>query len=63
VRVETAAHELLPRLAPDAWLADPGRPAADAFLAEARRRSWEVTSSAHGVVAIHRLSMNERRAP
>lgn len=54
---------LLPRLAPDAWLADPGRPAADAFLAEARRRSWEVTSSAHGVVAIHRLSMNERRAP
>lgn len=29
---------LLPRLAPEAWLADPGRPAADAFLTEADRR-------------------------
>ena len=32
---------LLPRLAPEAWLADPGRPAADAFLEEAARR-WAV---------------------
>jgi predicted nicotinamide N-methyase len=29
---------LLPRLAPRAWLADPGRPAADPFLEQARER-------------------------
>ena len=31
---------LLPQLGPEVWLADPGRPAADAFLEEARRRRW-----------------------
>jgi predicted nicotinamide N-methyase len=45
---------LLPRLAPRVLLADPGRPAADAFLAEARRR-WPVETQAAGVVNIHRL--------
>jgi predicted nicotinamide N-methyase len=45
---------LLPRLAPRVLLADPGRPAADAFLAEARRR-WPVETQATGVVNIHRL--------
>lgn len=45
---------LLPRLAPRVLLADPGRPAADAFLAEARRH-WPVETQARGVVNIHTL--------
>jgi predicted nicotinamide N-methyase len=45
---------LLPRLAPRVLLADPGRPAADAFLAEARRR-WPVETKVRGVVNIHTL--------
>jgi len=53
---------LLPRLAPVAWLADPGRPAAEAFMGEARRRGWRVETRERGVVAIHRLgiSLNDR---
>jgi predicted nicotinamide N-methyase len=47
---------LLPRLAPAAWLADPGRPAADAFLAEAGRR-WTVETRVRGVVRLHRLEL------
>jgi predicted nicotinamide N-methyase len=43
---------LLPRLAPRALLADPGRPAAEAFLAEARRRR-PVTTRVSGIVSIH----------
>ena len=46
--------DLLPRLAPRALLADPGRPAADAFLEQARRR-WTVETRVRGVVEIHRL--------
>ncbi len=38
---------LLPRLAPRVLLADPGRPAADAFLTEARRH-WTVETQARG---------------
>jgi predicted nicotinamide N-methyase len=45
---------LLPRLAPEAWLADPGRPAAAAFLEQAERR-WRVETRVSGVVRIHRL--------
>jgi predicted nicotinamide N-methyase len=45
---------LLPRLAPVAWLADPGRPAAGAFLEQASRR-WQVETRVRGVVRIHRL--------
>ena len=45
---------LLPRLAPEAWLADPGRPAAGAFLEQASRR-WPVETRVRGVVRIHRL--------
>ena len=45
---------LLPPLAPRILLADPGRPAADAFLAEARHR-WPVETQARGVVNIHTL--------
>lgn len=47
---------LLPRLAPAAWVADPGRPAADAFLEQARRR-WRVETATRGVVSIHRLGL------
>jgi predicted nicotinamide N-methyase len=45
---------LLPRLAPEAWLADPGRPAAGAFLEQASRR-WSVETRERDVVRIHRL--------
>lgn len=49
-----ALLDLLPRLAPEAWLADPGRPAAGAFLAQASLR-WPVETRVRGVVRIHRL--------
>ena len=45
---------LLPRLAPEVWLADPGRPAAAAFLEGARRHS-RIQTVRRGVVRIHRL--------
>ena len=45
---------LLPRLAPEAWLADPGRPAAGAFLEQASRR-WAVETRVRGIVRIHRM--------
>jgi predicted nicotinamide N-methyase len=47
---------LLPRLAPEAWLADPGRPAAGPFLEQARRR-WSVETRARGVVRVHLLQL------
>jgi predicted nicotinamide N-methyase len=47
---------LLPRLAPEAWLADPGRPAADAFIEQAGSR-WRVETRVRGVVRIHRLQL------
>ena len=46
--------DLLPRLAPEAWLADPGRSAAGAFLEQARRR-WPVETRLRGLVRIHRV--------
>jgi predicted nicotinamide N-methyase len=46
---------LLPRLAPRTLLADPGRPAAEAFLEEARRR-WAVETRVRGVVKIHAIA-------
>ena len=49
-----ALLDLLPRLAPEAWLADPGRPAAGAFLEQASLR-WHVETRLRGVVRIHRL--------
>jgi predicted nicotinamide N-methyase len=48
---------LLPRLAPEAWLADPGRPAAGAFLEQAGRR-WRVETRVRDVVRIHRLRLD-----
>jgi predicted nicotinamide N-methyase len=46
---------LLPRLAGEAWIADPGRPAAEAFLEGAAGRGWRVDTEQRGVVRIHRL--------
>jgi predicted nicotinamide N-methyase len=45
---------LLPRLAPEVWLADPGRPAARELLQQASRQ-WSVETRIRGVVRIHRL--------
>jgi predicted nicotinamide N-methyase len=47
---------LLPRLAPEAWFADPGRPAAGAFFEEAVRR-WPVETRTRGVVTIYRMDV------
>jgi predicted nicotinamide N-methyase len=51
-----ALLSLLPRLAPEAWLADPGRPAAGAFAEQARRR-WAVETRVRGVVTLLRLRL------
>jgi predicted nicotinamide N-methyase len=49
--------ELLPWLAPEVRLADPGRPAAGAFI-EAAQRRWTVESTrADDVVEIHMLRL------
>jgi predicted nicotinamide N-methyase len=53
---------LLPRLAPEAWLADPGRPAGDAFLEQAARR-WAIETRVRGVVGIHRMVLGPHRPP
>jgi predicted nicotinamide N-methyase len=58
----TSVHpllRLLPCLAPSAWIADPGRPAAEAFLARARE-GWSVETSVDGVVRIHHLTAFRR---
>jgi predicted nicotinamide N-methyase len=47
---------LLPRLAPAALVADPGRPAAEPFLEQAARR-WSIETRTRGVVRIHRLEL------
>ncbi len=47
---------LLPRLAPEAWVADPGRPAAAAFL-ERAEPAWAIDTRARGVVSIHRMKL------
>jgi predicted nicotinamide N-methyase len=48
---------LLPRLAPEALVADPGRPAAGAFVEQASSR-WPVETRVRGVVQIHRLQLS-----
>jgi predicted nicotinamide N-methyase len=52
---------LLSRLAPEAWLADPGRSAAGEFVEQAVRR-WPVETRVHGVVRVHRLQLASARA-
>jgi predicted nicotinamide N-methyase len=47
---------LLPRLGREAWLADPGRPAAGAFVEQAGRR-WPVETRVRDVVQVHRLHL------
>jgi hypothetical protein len=42
--------DLLPRLAPVAWVADPGRPAADAFFEKASKR-WSIETTVRGNAA------------
>jgi predicted nicotinamide N-methyase len=49
--------DLLPRLAPEAWIADPGRPAAEPFLEQAHRR-WKVERRERGVVSLYKLGFN-----
>lgn len=51
-----ALLSLLPRLGSRAWIADPGRPAGEAFMVEAAKR-WPVQTSLRGVVRIHRLEL------
>lgn len=53
---ETAelAMALIPRLAPRAWIADPGRRAAEAFLEEVKGQ-WPVRTTRRGIVRIHRV--------
>jgi predicted nicotinamide N-methyase len=48
---------LLPRLAPVAWVADPGRPAADAFFEKASKR-WSIETTVRGVVQLHRILLH-----
>jgi predicted nicotinamide N-methyase len=52
----TALLAVLPRLAQEAWVADPGRPEGHAFLEEARSR-WIVDTRVRGVVQVHRLRL------
>src|SRR5256885_5966954 len=47
---------LLPRLGGEAWLADPGRPPAEAFLEQAEHRGWRVSATLRGGGGIHRPS-------
>jgi len=51
---------LLPRLAPDALIADPGRPPSGPFFEQARRR-WTIETRTRGVIRNHRLDL--RRPP
>lgn len=47
---------LLPRLAREVWVADPGRPAAGAFVEQAGRR-WAIETRLRDVVRIYRLQL------
>jgi predicted nicotinamide N-methyase len=47
---------LMPQLAPEVWLADPGRPAAGAFLNQAEQL-WAIETRVRGVVSLHRLRL------
>jgi 2-polyprenyl-3-methyl-5-hydroxy-6-metoxy-1,4-benzoquinol methylase len=57
-----ALIELMPRLAPVAWLADPGRLEVVAFL-ELAGHSWPIETLDRGLVLLHRLELagNQRQ--
>lgn len=46
--------ELLPRLAPEVWIADPGRDDARSFL-ERAADGWSIETTERGVVQVHRM--------
>jgi predicted nicotinamide N-methyase len=48
---------LLPRLAPEALFADPGRPAAGVFIEQARQRGWHIETRSRDIVQVHRLQL------
>ena len=52
-----ALLELLPRLAPEVWIAEPSRPAAEAFFEQVDRR-WSIETTTRDVVSIHRLTLS-----
>jgi predicted nicotinamide N-methyase len=52
---------LLPRLAPEVWLAEPGRPHAAAFL-ERAREAWRVEEAADRVYRLTRIAPARRPA-
>jgi predicted nicotinamide N-methyase len=56
-----ALLDMLPRLAPEVWIADPSRPAAEAFFEQAERR-WTVETSVHDVISVHRLRLDRGAA-
>ena len=45
---------LLPRLAPEAWIVDPGRPASHPFVEQAERR-WGIVAERRGILSVYRL--------
>jgi len=47
--------KLLPQLAPEAWIADPGRPASEPFVEQAAER-WSLSTTVRDGMRIHRLS-------
>ncbi len=53
-RAVTQLLKLLPRLAPEVWLADPGRPAASVFLERAAAH-WSVSATVRDGMQINRL--------
>ncbi len=57
-----ALLSLLPQLACDVWLADPGRAPAAEFLRRARR-DWHVSSAGRDGMEIHRLSLESGPRP
>jgi predicted nicotinamide N-methyase len=54
--------EVLPRLAPVAWVADPGRPAAGAFFEQAEGR-WPIEARVRGVVHLYRIRLADGASP
>lgn len=51
-----ALLSLLPRVAPEALIADPGRPASHAFMEQAEKR-WQVQATRSGVVSLFGLRL------